>query len=335
MLDAGRRSVAPVNLSDVVTVAVTVLVGVGAGMLSALLGVGGAVITTPAVRVLGATPIHAVGSTVPAILPSAIAGTLRYSREGLVDWRAALGLGISGAVFAVGGAFASDLIGGPTLMVLTAVLMLWSGFTVVRGGRRAAPGAGSDGAVTNADDDVAADADSGGEVSPADRVGVAAVDLVVSAHDDGPFVDAIEGVESAETDTAFASDRTAGHDRHPIPVLAGLGAVSGFVAGLLGVGGGIVMVPVLTGPLRIPMKSAVASSLVAVAIFSVPTLITHAVLGHIDWAFALPLMVGVVPGARIGARFTVGTSERTVRLLFGALIVVLAVIYGASELLAR
>ena len=54
-------------------------------------------------------------------------------------------LGISGAVLAVGGALASDLIGGPTLMVFTAVLMLWSGFSVVRGGRRAAAGPGDEG----------------------------------------------------------------------------------------------------------------------------------------------------------------------------------------------
>lgn len=277
-----------VTWTDVATVAATVLVGVAAGMLSALLGVGGAVITTPAVRVLGATPIEAVGSTVPAILPGAIAGTLRYAKEGLVDWRAALGLGIAGSVFAVGGALTSDLLGGPTLMVLTAVLMLWSGISVVRGGRRVA----------------------------------------VDDHD---------GIEASETDGASVvtpEDDDPGR-RHPIPLLAGLGAASGFVAGLLGVGGGIVMVPVLTGPLKMPMKSAVASSLVAVAIFSVPTLVTHAVLGHIDWAFALPLMIGVVPGARIGAHLTIGSSERTIRLLFGALIILLAVVYGASELAAR
>ncbi len=313
------------DLSDAATILVTVLVGVGAGMLSALLGVGGAVITTPAVRVLGATPIQAVGSTVPAILPGAIAGTLRYAKEGLVDWRAALGLGISGAVLAVVGALASDLVGGGALMVLTAALMLWSGFSVVRGGRRAAAGPGD-------------------ESTPA-------VDLVVPEDDEGLLGEAFEGTEASETETAFASPRSApstpedadaaaGIDTaaaarpHPIPLLAGLGAASGFVAGLLGVGGGIVMVPVLTGPLKVPMKSAVASSLVAVAIFSVPALITHALLGHIDWAFALPLMVGVVPGARIGARLTIGSSERTIRLLFGALIVVLALVYGASELAA-
>jgi uncharacterized membrane protein YfcA len=106
------------------------------------------------------------------------------------------------------------------------------------------------------------------------------------------------------------------------------------VAGLLGVGGGIIMVPVLTGPLKIPMKSAVASSLVAVAIFSIPALITHIILGHVDWAFALPLMLGVVPGAQIGARITIGSSDRSIRLLFGALIIVLALVYGISEALA-
>jgi hypothetical protein len=292
--------------SDVVVVLFTVLVGFGAGVLSALLGVGGAVITTPAVRLLGASPIQAVGSTVPAILPGAISGTLRYAKEGLVDWQAALGLGLAGAVFAVGGALTSDLIDGRVLMLFTAALMLWSGLSVVRGGQRSS--------------------------QPTEPSAV----LVAPAEHDGGVDELLEGIEASETETAFvedASDDGAASPRvgHPLPLLAGLGAASGFVAGLLGVGGGIVMVPVLTGPLKVPMRSAVASSLVAVAIFSVPALITHWALGHIDWTYALPLMIGVVPGARVGAHLTIGSSERTIRRLFGVLIIVLAVVYGASE----
>ena len=57
-------------------------------------------------------------------------------------------------------------------------------------------------------------------------------------------------------------------------------------------------------------------------------------LGHIDWTYALPLMIGVVPGARIGSRLTIGADERTIRRLFGIVIVVFAVIYGASEIAA-
>jgi uncharacterized membrane protein YfcA len=227
-------------------------------------------------------------------------------------------------VFAVGGALVSDHVDGRLLMVLTAVLMLWAGLSVVSGGRRSRP------------------APAALQVAPAER------DRGIGA--------AVEGIEASETETAMAvehgSDRDAAiaadaaiprdvaipgdvggtaRTRHALPLIALLGAGSGFVAGLLGVGGGIVMVPVLTGPLKVPMKSAVASSLVAVAIFSVPALVTHWILGHIDWTYALPLMVGVVPGARIGARLTIGASDRTIRLLFGVLIIVLAVVYGASE----
>jgi uncharacterized protein len=265
-----------VTVGDVLVVVSTGAVGVLAGALSALLGIGGAVITTPAIRLLGASPILAVGSTVPAILPGAISGSLRYAREGMVDWPLALGTGMSGALFALLGAWTSQFVEGGLLMVFTAVLMLWSGIAVIRGGR-----------ATRA-------------------------------------VAAGEGAEDDEV----------GGDRPSMPVVLAVGASSGFVAGLLGVGGGIVLVPALTGPLGVPMKRAVASSLVAVAIFSVPALITHASLGHIDWRYALPLMIGVVPGARLGARITLRQSDWTVRRLFGLLVIVLALIYGVSELMA-
>jgi len=49
--------------------------------MSAAFGVGGATISTPAIRALGASAFVAVGTTLPSILPSAAAGTLRYMRE--------------------------------------------------------------------------------------------------------------------------------------------------------------------------------------------------------------------------------------------------------------
>jgi uncharacterized membrane protein YfcA len=170
------------------------------------------------------------------------------------------------------------MVDGRLLMVLTAVLMLWSGVSVARGSDRRRVE----------------------EVAAAERAGEPADD---------------EGGRSWW-------------------LLGLVGAGSGFVAGLLGVGGGIVMVPAMSGPLGIPMKRAVASSLVAVAIFSIPALGAHIALGHVDWLFALPLMVGVVPGAQIGARLTIGASERSVRRWFGVLVVVVACIYGGTELVA-
>jgi uncharacterized protein len=256
--------------NDLLVVALAVVVGVGSGFLSGMLGIGGAVLSTPAVRVLGATPIQAVGSTVPAILPGALVGVWRYHRAGLVDWRIGLWCGATGAVSAVVGALIANALPEPGwLMVITAMLMLASGWSVARSGRRTG--------------------------SPDDQV---------------------PGV----------------HDPPPAGLLAIIGIGSGFVAGLLGVGGGIVMLPVFTRVLRLPVRQAVASSLVAVAIFSVPALITHALAGSIDWSLALALAAGVVPGARMGSRLTVVASEGAVRLIFGVVISLLAVVYGVSEL---
>lgn len=308
------------TFGDWLVVVATVGVGVVAGILSALLGIGGAVISTPAVRLFGATPIQAVGSTVPAILPGAISGSLRYAREGLVDFRVALYTGVAGSLFALLGAWGSDHVDGGILMVLTAALMLWSGISVVRGG---ADEARSSTLARAAE----------GPATPGPSLSPAPGGQDLSGSNDSPRSEDAVGSEVADAWQATGIPDDAGRRTNPL-LLGAVGAASGFVAGLLGVGGGIVLVPALTGPLGLPMKRAVASSLVAVAIYSVPALITHLLLGHINWRYALPLMIGVVPGARLGARLTVRHSDRTVRRLFGLLVVVLAVVYGSSELAA-
>ena len=274
-----------------------VAVGVAAGALSGMLGVGGAVLTTPGVRALGATPIEAIGSTIPAILPSAISGTLRYSRADLVNWTIGLTCGLTGSALALVGAVVADNVDAHVLMVVTAVLLGWSGWSVYRSGRSAAP--------------------------EPELPDTPEVETVPDPHAHGA------GAVPTSTSTDVATRTPVG-----VPKLAVIGAGSGFVAGLLGVGGGVIMLPVFTRLLRVPVKEAVASSLVAVAIFSIPALVTHAVLGNINWSFAVLLMVGVVPGAQIGARVTVGARDRTVRILAGLFFVALALVYGITEVLS-
>jgi uncharacterized membrane protein YfcA len=116
--------------------------------------------------------------------------------------------------------------------------------------------------------------------------------------------------------------------------LAVIGVAAGALSGLLGVGGGILMVPAFSAWVGMPLKETIATSLACVGIFAIPGTITHAALGHIDWAFAIPLAIGVIPGARIGAHFTITASDRTLRYSVGAAFGVIAVIYAAGELIA-
>jgi uncharacterized membrane protein YfcA len=274
------------------------LVGVASGVLSGMFGIGGAVLTTPGIRVLGATPQEAIGSTVPPILPGAISGTVRYSRAGLVNWRVGLVCGAAGTVLAIVGAWVSDLVNPHLLMVATAGIMLYTGISTLVRARRPEEG----GAAAPVVDPEGPDAE---------------LEVELATHPDDP-----------------ADLRAAASHRHPVVRLAAIGAGAGALAGLLGVGGGIVMMPAFTQILKIPMKVAVASSLVAVAVFSVPALVTHALLGHVNWTYALLLTAGAVPGAQLGSKITIGVTDRALRLGFGGFVVVVAVVYGTAELLS-
>jgi uncharacterized membrane protein YfcA len=268
----------PGPLRDVLTLGA----GMVTGVLSAAFGVGGAVISTPAIRALGASAALAVGTTLPSILPSAVTGTLRYSREGLIDWRVVRWTTPAGIAAAVGGSLLSKVVPGEGhwLMLLTAALL---GFTAVRMARQ-------------------------GDEQPA---------LVAAEADE---LGAHEPAREARSDTPG--------------VLVGVGLIAGLLSGLLGIGGGIAMVPGFTEVARIPLKTAIATSLACVGLFAIPGTITHAALGDIDWRFAAFLAAGVVPGARLGAVAAIRASHRRLRIAVSGFLGFVAVLYAAGELIA-
>lgn len=272
--------------------ALTLASGVATGALSGLFGVGGAVISTPAIRALGASASIAVGTTLPSIIPGAAAGAVRYRRAGLIDWRVVRASAPAGVVAAVVGSLLSDVVpgNGHLLMLLTAALLGTSAVRMVRSRPASAPAPAVAGKPTRLAETDAELVDAAGEAEP--------------------------GVEASAARCAA------------------VGAVAGLMSGLLGVGGGIVMVPGFTQVARIPLKQAIATSLACVAIFAVPGTITHAALGGIDWRFALLLSAGVMPGARLGAGLTVRADDGRLRVVVAAFLGATAVLYAVGELLA-
>jgi uncharacterized membrane protein YfcA len=263
-------------LRDVLTLAA----GVATGVLSGAFGVGGAVISTPSLRALGLPAILAVGTTLPSILPSAVAGTLRYRREGLIDLRTVAWTAPFGVAASVGGSALAHVLPGEghIPMILTALLLAFTAWRMIKTPKQSA----TDGAVeTRAPD------------APPPR-------------------------------------------RHDRPaVLAPIGIGAGLMSGLLGIGGGVVMVPAFTELARIPLKRAIATSLACVGLFAIPGTLTHWALGGIDWwPWAILVSVGVVPGARLGASLAVKAADANLRRAVGVFLSIIAVIYFAGELLA-
>src|SRR3954466_15225403 len=126
-----KAAVDPGPIKDVLTV----LVGVGTGVLSAAFGVGGAAVSTPAIRAPGVGARLAAGTTLPSIFPSAITGTTRYVKEKLILWRVVAITAPAGILSAVVGAELAPHVpgNGHLLMVLTALLL---GYTAARMARK-------------------------------------------------------------------------------------------------------------------------------------------------------------------------------------------------------
>ena len=250
-------------------IAITVLVGVATGVLSGMFGIGGAVVSTPAIRALGATALQAIGSTLPSILPSSISGSLRYHRENFILPRVVAITSLFGVPASVAGSRLSGAVPGDghALMILTATLIAYTAYR-----------------------------------------------------------------------TAFPTVRTLGRAGTPHDDewwrLAVIGIAAGALSGLLGIGGGILMVPAFSAWVGMPLRETIATSLACVGIFAIPGTLTHWYLGHIDWTFAGALAVGVIPGARIGAHFTINATDRALRYSVGIALGIIALIYGVGEALA-
>jgi uncharacterized protein len=246
------RSLSPGQL------AVGAVVGIVAGALSGLFGVGGGILIVPGlVLFMGMEQRRAHGTSLAAIVPIAAGGVAGYALEGAVDWAAA-GLIVAGAAGgAVLGTYALSRVSERLLGLLFGLfLLMTAGQLLIQ-----IPQAEGRAELT---------------------LGVALVLLLV-------------------------------------------GIVSGTLAGLLGVGGGIVIVPALVILLSVPDAVAKGTSLAVI----IPTAVVGT-LGNVrrrnaDLTVAAVVGVCGVASAFAISKVSVGLEPRLSSLLFAALLVVVAV----------
>jgi len=81
----------------------------------------------------------------------------------------------------------------------------------------------------------------------------------------------------------------------------GIGVVAGFLSGLFGVGGGVLIVPALVMLLQFDQKRASGTSLLAVAPIAIVGMLAYLSTGHVDWTIGIPLAIGMVAGGVLGS----------------------------------
>jgi hypothetical protein len=109
------------------------------------------------------------------------------------------------------------------------------------------------------------------------------------------------------------------------PRYIAIGALGGVLSGLLGVGGGIVMVPLLVLWARATQRDAHAISLGAIIPISTASVLTYGVAGKVHVLAAIALAAGSICGARLGTGALARIEERRLKLVFGLFLGAVAV----------
>ena len=99
--------------------------------------------------------------------------------------------------------------------------------------------------------------------------------------------------------------------------LVTIGGAGGVLSGLLGVGGGVIMVPLLVLWAGVRQRDAHALSLGAIIPISLASVITYGAAGHVRIGYAIALATGSIFGARLGAGLLARIEERPLKITFG------------------
>ncbi len=115
-----------------------------------------------------------------------------------------------------------------------------------------------------------------------------------------------------------------------ILIIAGL--LAGFAGGILGVGGGIIMIPTLVFIIGMNQHDAqgttLATMLAPIGIFAV---INYYRAGHVNFRYALILMLAFLAGSWFGSKIAIELPAKTLKQIFG----VLLLIVGAKMILGK
>jgi uncharacterized protein len=256
------------------------------GFLSGMFGVGGGFLMTPMLIFAGVPSAVAVATGANPLIASSITGTIAQYRRGNVDIKLGLYLLAGGAAGALMGVQIVSLLRQAGQFDL-AVSLLYVVFMSVVGGIMFIE---SLGAITK---------QQRGKPISVRRKGQRG------------------WVQLLPLRTRFKASKLYISALPPI----GLGVLVGLLSGVMGVGGGFVMVPVLIYALRVPTSLAIGTSLFQVIFVSAITTVLQAVWNQtVDIALALLLMMGGVLGAQAGAAAGQKLRAEQLRLLLAILV---------------
>lgn len=111
---------------------------------------------------------------------------------------------------------------------------------------------------------------------------------------------------------------------HSVPLGFGLMGLAGVLSGLLGIGSGAFKVLAMDQVMRLPFKVSTTTSNFTIGVTAAASAGVYLARGYIDPGLSMPVMLGVLPGALLGAKVLIGTNTQILRIVFSFVLVVMA-----------
>jgi uncharacterized membrane protein YfcA len=296
--------------------------GAAVGLFGSLLGLGGGILLVPLLTLGFGRPLReAVAISLVSVIVTLSAGAGVYLRRHVANLRLGMVLELFTACGALAGGLIAFALPVPVLEGLFALLLAWVGLSMLRR-REPSPAPADAPARADPESAAAAEATLPAPVAPSGPVpaasGVAASGAATMAFDQPmSFAASLSG-------PGYQVGRFG---------LGAAGAVfAGVVSALLGVGGGIVKVPLMHLGMGVPLKVATATSNLMIGITATSSAVIYLLRDEIDPYIAGPVALGVFAGASIGARVVNRIDTRYLRTLFVAVLLITAVQMGAKAL---
>lgn len=249
---------------------VSLLIGVAAGMLAGLTGVGGGVFLVPMLAGLLYLPQHyAHGTSFVVIFPIALVGTITYASLEYVEWQLILWLALGGVFGVLLGARLMTMLPEKSLRWLFGVFVLFTGFCMI---------------ITS----------HGLETGNGGPEGAAAAGLAIAT-----------------------------------------GFVSGIVAGIMGVGGGVVLVPGMVLLMGVEQHTAQGVSLAVITLLAFLGVLSHYRLENVRFRAVLWIIPTAIGFSVLGSMVAHWMEAEILRQLVGGLIIIVGAISLIRDLRGR
>ncbi len=254
--------------------------GIIAGLLGSMLGVGGGILIVPILTLALHLPIQvAVGSSLVAIVANACTAAGAYTRSGFTNIKLGLLLETATIPGAIVGGLAAAYIPAAVLSALFGLLLLYVGYTMVA----------------------------------RNYLALDNTDAAINSDTNGNRLS--RSLSDTYKDENLNKKVTYGVNRTPAGMGAGFGA--GILSSLLGIGGGIIKVPVMHLVMGVPMKAAIATSTFMIGLTAATGAFIHQHYGNLQPFIIAPLVIGTVIGSSAGVQLTKKIHGDWLRRIFG------------------